>query len=163
LRGDRKGQYSIRINDQFQICFVWTEKVRPQSRSSTSTRRPRWNPSSRPCVSRRQPPGIKQTDFAKRIGVTYARLNEIINGKRGVSTDTALRFSEALGTTSEVWLNIQRMTDLYAAMHSPKAKEIARIKPIEREPVNACQTTRHKRAAMEAVHTFQPNRQGRAT
>jgi addiction module HigA family antidote len=84
-----------------------------------------------------KPMGIKQTDFAKRIGVTYARLNEIINGKRGVSTDTALRFSKALGTTSDVWLNIQRMTDLYEVMHSPKAKEIARIKPIEREPVNA--------------------------
>src|SRR5450631_391883 len=70
-----------------------------------------------------KPMGIKQTDFAKRIGVTYARLNEIINGKRGVSTDTALRFSKALGTTSDVWLNIQRMTDLYEVMHSPKAKE----------------------------------------
>jgi plasmid maintenance system antidote protein VapI len=40
--------------------------------------------------------------------------------------------SKALGTTSDVWLNIQRMTDLYEAMHSPKAKEIARTKPIER-------------------------------
>jgi addiction module HigA family antidote len=84
-----------------------------------------------------KPLGITQTEFAKRIGVTFARLNEVVNGKRGVSTDTALRFAKALGTDVDVWLNLQHFVDLYEAMHSPKAKEIARIEPIERERVNA--------------------------
>jgi addiction module HigA family antidote len=94
-----------------------------------------------------KPMGITQTEFAKRIGVTYARLNEIVNGKRGVSVDTALRLSKAFGTTSDLWLNIQRMTDLYEALHSPKAKDIARIKPIERgsRPPTADRSNRPRR------------------
>ncbi len=77
-----------------------------------------------------RPLGITQTEFAKRIGVTHARLNEFIHGKRGVTTDTALRLSKALGTDVDVWLNLQHLVDLYDAMHSAKAKEIAKIKPI---------------------------------
>jgi addiction module HigA family antidote len=77
-----------------------------------------------------KPMNITQTDFANRIGVTFHRLNEIVNGRRGVSTDTALRFSRALGTTPDLWLNIQRSADLYQALHSPKAREIAQIQPI---------------------------------
>jgi addiction module HigA family antidote len=64
-------------------------------------------------------------------------LNEIVNGKRGISVDTALRLSKAFGTTTDLWLNIQSMTDLYEAMHSPKAKQIARIKPIKRKSIVA--------------------------
>jgi addiction module HigA family antidote len=54
-----------------------------------------------------------------RIGITCHRLNEIVNGRRGVTIDTALRFSKALGTTPDFWLNLQRTSDLYEAMRSP--------------------------------------------
>jgi antitoxin HigA-1 len=77
-----------------------------------------------------KPLGITQTEFANTIKVPYARLNEIINGKRGVTTDTALRFSRALGTTPDLWLNLQQIVDLYDTIHSAKAKEIERIKPV---------------------------------
>ena|SRR5665213_795547 len=77
-----------------------------------------------------KPLGITQSDFAKRIGVSFHRLNEIVNGKRGVSTDTALRLSKALGTTPDLWLNMQRVVDLYAVIHSPVADEIEKIKPV---------------------------------
>ena len=43
---------------------------------------------------------------------------------------TALRFSKALGTTPDLWLNMQRVVDLYAVIHSPVAGEIEKIKPI---------------------------------
>ncbi len=76
------------------------------------------------------PLNITQADFAKRIGVSYPRLNEIIRGHRGVTPDTALRFAKATGVSAEFWLNLQRMVDLYDAMHSPKAKEIAKISPL---------------------------------
>ena len=78
-----------------------------------------------------KPLGITQTEFAKRIGVTFPRLNEIVNGKRGITIDTALRFGKALGTTPDVWLNLQHVIDLYDAMNSKKAKEINRIKPLQ--------------------------------
>ena len=74
-----------------------------------------------------KPLGITQDAFAKRIGVTHHRLNEIINGKRSVTSDTALRLGQVLGTGPEVWLNMQLAVDLYDAMHSPKAAQIATL------------------------------------
>jgi antitoxin HigA-1 len=76
------------------------------------------------------PMRITQTQFAEAIGVSYPRLNEIVNGRRGVTPDTALRFSRALGTTPEFWLNMQLAIDLWDALHSPSAKQIAKIKPL---------------------------------
>lgn len=77
-----------------------------------------------------EPLGITQTAFAKRIGVTFPRLNEIVNGRRGVTPDTALRFSKALGTSPDFWLNLQQVVDLYAALQN-KVDEIAQIKPFK--------------------------------
>jgi plasmid maintenance system antidote protein VapI len=48
--------------------------------------------------------------------------------------DTALRFSKALGTTPDFWLNLQRVNDRYEALRSPQAREIERIKPVS-EPL----------------------------
>jgi antitoxin HigA-1 len=78
------------------------------------------------------PLGISQTELAERIGVSFVRVNELINGKRGVTPDTALRLARLLGTTPDVWLNLQTVWDLYQAMHSPTAKEIERIRPVSR-------------------------------
>lgn len=65
------------------------------------------------------PLGITQATFAEHVGWTYARLNEIINNKRGVTADSALTLSEALPeTTPEFWLDIQRDWDLYIARQS---------------------------------------------
>lgn len=77
-----------------------------------------------------KPLGVSQLKFAKQIGVTYARLNEIANGKRAITVDTAMRFSKALGTSAQMWLNLQTVLDLYDAQHSPAAKTIAKIKPL---------------------------------
>jgi addiction module HigA family antidote len=74
---------------------------------------------------------MTQTELAQRIEVSYPRVNEIVNGKRGIIPDTALRLSQLFGTTPEFWLNGQRNWDLWRAMHSPRAKEIKRIKRVE--------------------------------
>ena len=74
-----------------------------------------------------QPLGISQIEFAKHLGWTYARLNEIVNGRRGVSADSALAFSEALNTTPEFWLNLQRNHDLWHAL-----KNHAQVKSIKK-------------------------------
>lgn len=77
-----------------------------------------------------KPYGLTQTELAKRLGVSYPRLNEIIHGKRAVTPDTALRLERVFGMEAQFWLNLQQGWDLYHAMRSPAAKEIRRIEPL---------------------------------
>ena len=79
-----------------------------------------------------EPLGLTQTAFAKHIGITNARLSEIIHGKRPVTMDSALRFERALGLRAESWMRMQMAIDLYDAMHGRAAKTMSRIKPIAR-------------------------------
>ena len=65
-----------------------------------------------------EPLGMTQKAFASHLGWTYARLNEVINGRRQVSADSALALGEALKTGPEFWLNLQRDWDLWYAMDS---------------------------------------------
>lgn len=67
-----------------------------------------------------RPAGVTQTAFAEKIGWTRARLNEFINGKRGVTADAALDLAEALGTTAKLWMNLQATYDLHRAMKRRK-------------------------------------------
>jgi len=76
------------------------------------------------------PLDMTQTELAERIGVSYPRVNEIVNGKRGITPDTALRLSRLFGTTPEFWLNGQRNWDLWHALRSPEAEDIERIEPV---------------------------------
>lgn len=64
------------------------------------------------------PLGVSQKAFAGHLGWTYARLNEIVNGRRNISADSALTLGEALRTGPEFWLNLQRDWDLWQAMDS---------------------------------------------
>ena len=77
-----------------------------------------------------EPLGMSQTELAERIHVSYPRVNEIINGKRGVTPDTALRLSRLLGTSPEFWLNGQRNWDLWHALHSAAADDLKSIEPV---------------------------------
>ena len=65
-----------------------------------------------------EPLGMTQKAFASHLGWTYARLNEVINGRRQVSADSALALGEALKTGPEFWLNLQRDWDLWYAIDS---------------------------------------------
>lgn len=62
-----------------------------------------------------EPLNLLQKQFVEHLGWTYARLNEIVNQRRGVTADSALSFAEALGTTPEYWLDLQRNWDLWHA------------------------------------------------
>ena len=61
------------------------------------------------------PKGLSQRAFAEKLGWTNARLNELIRGKRGVSAESALDLAEALGTSAEIWMNLQTAHDLHVA------------------------------------------------
>jgi len=64
------------------------------------------------------PMEISQAKLAKHLGWTPAKLNEIIKGKRGVTAETAIAFSQVFGTTAEFWLNLQTRYDLWQALQS---------------------------------------------
>lgn len=76
------------------------------------------------------PLGISQSAFAVRLGVSFPRLNEIVRGKRGVTPDTALRLARVLGMPADFWLGLQSDWDLWHAMRSENASEIAHLKPL---------------------------------
>ncbi len=74
-----------------------------------------------------KPMGMTQVAFARHIEVPLQRVNEIVNGKRGVTPETAWLFSQALGTAPELWLNLQRNHDL--AKNRPD-KEIRKLRAV---------------------------------
>ena len=76
------------------------------------------------------PLGVSQSDFAKRLGVSFPRLNDLIHGRRGVTTDTALRLARVLGTSPELWLNLQLAWDLWHAARGAEGKAIAKLAPL---------------------------------
>ncbi len=66
------------------------------------------------------PMGLTQRDLAESIHVPYQRVNELVNGRRGVTPSTALRLAKFFGTTAGFWMNLQLRWDLY---HTQKAEE----------------------------------------
>ena len=77
-----------------------------------------------------KPLDLTQAELARRLGVSYPRLNEIIKGRRSVTPDTALRLSRVLGMSADFWLGLQQDWDLWHAMKSPDAEAILRLEPI---------------------------------
>lgn len=61
------------------------------------------------------PMGISQNALARAISVPPRRINEIVLGKRGITADTALRLSRALGTSEAFWMGLQADYDLEEA------------------------------------------------
>ncbi len=61
------------------------------------------------------PGNVTQAEFAKRLGWTRARLNELVKGKRGITAEAALDLAGVLGTSPRLWMNLQATFDLAAA------------------------------------------------
>lgn len=72
------------------------------------------------------PEGITVTVAAEQLGVSRVMLSKILNGKAGVSADMALRLSAWLGTTPEVWVDMQSAWDLWQAEQRPRPN----VKPL---------------------------------
>ena len=77
-----------------------------------------------------EPMGLSQRDLANGICVPYQRVNELINGRRGVTPSTALRLAKFFGTSAEVWMNQQIRWDLYFAQVS-EAEDLRKIQKIK--------------------------------
>ena len=76
-----------------------------------------------------KPMGLTQRELADSIHVPYQRINEIINGRRGVTPSTALRLSKYFRISPDFWMNLQLRWDLYFAQQS-EANALKYIKPV---------------------------------
>lgn len=75
-----------------------------------------------------EPMEITQQALAKAIDVPYQRVNELVNGKRGITPSTALRLSKFLGNSPNFWLNLQNAWELYH-VQTREAEQLHKIKP----------------------------------
>lgn len=90
-----------------------------------------------------QPLGMSANKLAKALAVPTNRISEIIKGRRTISADTALRLSEALGTTPEFWMNLQSAYDI--------ALERQRSLRENRKPISQIGVTTSGQAAPRAL------------
>ena len=74
--------------------------------------------------------GYSISNAAKALGVGRVTLSKLINGRSGISPEMAVRLSIALSTSSEMWINMQGMYDLWQA-EKKRGQFRARIKKIK--------------------------------
>jgi antitoxin HigA-1 len=84
-----------------------------------------------------EPLGLSQYRVAKDIGVTPIRISQIVNGKRAITADTALRLGRYLGTSAAVWLWFQARYDLALAEQEHGQQIAQEVKILDREQLLA--------------------------
>lgn len=78
-----------------------------------------------------QPLDLTQAALADAMGVQRKHVNELCNDRRSVTAATALILARVFGNSADFWLNVQRRSDLWEAMHSPHERaRIDRAKPL---------------------------------
>ena len=79
-----------------------------------------------------QPMGLTQGALAEAMGVQRKHVNELCNDRRAVTARTALILARVFGNSPDFWLNIQRRSDLWQAMHSPEDRaRVERARPLQ--------------------------------
>ena len=71
-----------------------------------------------------KPLGITQLAFARHIGVSFKRINEIVNGRRAITPETAWLFAKAFGNSPQFWMNLQATYDL---VHHKVERRVQRL------------------------------------
>lgn len=78
-----------------------------------------------------EPMALTQSALAEAMGVQRKHVNELCNDRRNVTAPTALILARVFGNSPDFWLNLQRRSDLWEAMHSPRERErIKRARPL---------------------------------
>jgi antitoxin HigA-1 len=77
------------------------------------------------------PLGISQNQLARVMRVPPNRINDIVQKRRGISAETALRLGKALGTTADFWMNLQCKYDLETALEEMGSKVEREVLPIK--------------------------------
>ncbi len=79
-----------------------------------------------------EPLGITQSHLAKALHTSFRAINELVNEKRGVTTEMALKLAKYFGTSPQLWLNLQNQFDLYkVSMKKKKELEAVEIGDFE--------------------------------
>jgi addiction module HigA family antidote len=81
-----------------------------------------------------KPLGLSQTRLGRDLGVSPRRINEIVHGKRRVTTDTALRLSRYFGTSAGFWLGLQADYDLHTASDRLAERILREVKVFSPRP-----------------------------
>ena len=68
-----------------------------------------------------KPMGLTQRDLADGVRVPYQRVNELVNGRRGITPATALRLAKFFGVSPGFWMNLQTRWDLFQAERAESA------------------------------------------
>ncbi len=142
LSRDRAGQHSIRVNDQFRLCFVWTEQGPSNVECVDYHRETRQLPAMKNNMRPIHPGEILREEFlapmdmsanrlAKVLEVPTNRITEIVGERRAITAETALRLSRALDTTPEFWLNLQQAYELRTA-EKAIGRALKSIKPVKK-------------------------------
>jgi addiction module HigA family antidote len=76
-----------------------------------------------------EPLGLSVTSAAKQLGVSRVALSELVNERRGISPEMAVRLSKAFGSTPEVWAGLQMQYDLAKALRSADKIKVRRLAP----------------------------------
>ena len=77
------------------------------------------------------PMGLTQGALAQAMGVQRKHVNELCNDRRAVTAPTALILARVFGNSPDFWLNVQRRTDLWDALNSPRERQrIERARPL---------------------------------
>lgn len=78
-----------------------------------------------------EPLALTQGALAEAMGVQRKHVNELCNNRRKVTAATALILARVFGNSPDFWLNVQKRSDLWEAMHSPRERErIKRARPL---------------------------------
>jgi antitoxin HigA-1 len=75
------------------------------------------------------PMGLTQRELANAIHVPYQRVNDIVNGRRGITPSTALRLAKYFNMTPDFWMNVQLRWDMYFAQQD-EIKVLETIQPL---------------------------------
>jgi antitoxin HigA-1 len=78
------------------------------------------------------PLDLTQSELARHLGVPVGRINQILQDKRAVTADTAVRLSRVLGMSAEFWLGLQTDWDLW---HAERAIDASELRPLPRKVV----------------------------
>ncbi|SPD75632.1 Plasmid maintenance system antidote protein, XRE family [uncultured Desulfobacterium sp.] len=81
-----------------------------------------------------EPLGLTVTEGAKALGVTRQALNNLVNGKSGISPEMAIRLSKAFGSSPETWLKMQLDFDLAQARQRGDNIQVKRVQRPQDQP-----------------------------
>jgi addiction module HigA family antidote len=90
-----------------------------------------------------KPARMTQVALAAKMGVPIQRVNGIISGRRAVTAETAILLSRALGTTPELWLNLQVAVDLWDARQRMPRDRARRVVARAHAPARSVRAKRH--------------------